>query len=680
MLHFILGGGEATPETDPLGAFLKSYGTKQFQDLATGMKDITKTIQSMDVEMAKVAKTMGLSAAQGLSIKENFSQSYQSIVDLGGKMSDVVSQQEALTTVSGRNLIALKEQSEELFAAVSVTGLKAAELQQSFYDAGMEGAHIAENVAKIVQVSNQLGVNAQAVSKTVTENLDKLNRFGFTNGVEGLAKMAGKAQVLRFNMDETLDLADDLMSPEKAIETAAAIQRLGGAATALTDPLKLMDLAQNDVGGLQDELGKLAKQYTYFDEKSKSFQIMPGARRQLKEVADALGIDRKEFEKMALETTKLEDKMSKIKFSGLDISKEDQEQLANLAQLKDVGGGKKEYVINYRDEKGQQQIANLSSLSKAQLDAIKKQTEQDAMEAGEDPQKQLVKLAKDQLGEFGRLAAAQEKIYNTIGTTIGGSKGGDALLKNARESYENLAREVSSAFGPKSEFKNKVDDFGNDVEKAGNIIVSLISGNITDVLNVFGSLSATLGTGAKDFAVKVFGDYTNKLSSESLKVTTLNADIDSGSFNFTNIEGLKAALGLSDGFYTPVGDLIQTPNGIIEPHPKDYMLLATELPKVLQLSSESGMKKILNEEVMSKVNAAIFGGLNKNNSNINEGNTQPQKQEVVHTVNFKVSVDGPKNKLTDMLVEELPKNPSLMQYIVKHFDNTKTSGGMVVKK
>jgi hypothetical protein len=60
--------------------------------------------------------------------------------------------------------------------------------------------------------------------------------------------------------------------------------------------------------------------------------------------------------------------------------------------------------------------------------------------------------------------------------------------------------------------------------------------------------------------------------------------------------------------------------------------------------------------------------------------SQPQKQEVVHTVNFKVSVDTPRNKLSDMLVEELPKNPTLMQYIVKHFDNTKTSGGMTSKK
>lgn len=680
MLYYHTGGGDATPETDPLGTFFKSYGIQQFTDFAKGLQGITKTIQSMDVEMAKVAKTMGLSAAQGLSIKENFSQSYQSIVDLGGKMSDVVSQQDALTTVSGRNLIALKEQSEELFAAVSVTGLKAEELQTAFYDAGMEGAHIAENIAKIVQVSNQLGVNAQAVSKTVTDNLDKLNRFGFVNGVEGLAKMAGKAQVLRFNVQETFDLAEDLMSPEKAIETAAAIQRLGGAATALTDPLKLMDLAQNNLPELQNELGKLAKQYTYFDEKSKSFQIMPGARRQLNEVASALGIDRKEFEKMALETSKLEDKMSKIKFSGLDISKEDQEQLANLAQLKDVGGGKKEYVINYRDEKGQQQIANLSSLSKAQLDAIKKQTEQDAMEAGEDPQKQLVKLAKDQLGEFGRLAAAQEKIFNTMSVTIGGSKAGQNLLKKGADEYSALANDVTTAFGPNSDFKRKVDIFGNDVEKMGNLLVKLMSGDFKEIATTFGSLKDVLGEGVADFGLKIFQRYEKALNDQKTSITNLDADIKTASFNFADLEGLrnalevaKAALG-GDGFKAPKagGDTLKTPSGDIVLHDKDYFLAATQLPDVLQKSVNKGLMDVLKIERQT-MNAAM----QTTNPPVQ---TQPQKQEVVHTVNFKVSVDGPKNKLTDMLVEELPKNPSLMQYIVKHFDNTKTSGGMVVKK
>jgi hypothetical protein len=680
MLYYHVVGGEATPESDPLGTYLSSFGLGPANEFKDGLKDIFKTIQSMDVEMAKVNKTMGLSAANGIALKNNFSESYQSIVDLGGKLSDVVGQQEALTNVSGRNLISLQSQSEELFAAVSVTGLKAEELQKSFYDAGMEGAHIAENVAKIVQVSNQLGVNAQAVSSTVTANLDKLNRFGFTNGVEGLAKMAGKAQALRFNMDETLDLADDLMSPEKAIEMAAAIQRLGGAATSLTDPLKLMDLAQNDVGGLQDELGKLAKQYTYFDEKSKSFQIMPGARRQLKEVADALGIDRKEFEKMALETSKLEDKMSKIKFSGLDISKEDREQLANLAQLQDVGGGKKEYVVNYRDADNKMQQAELSSLSREQLEAIKKQTEQDAMDEGKDPQKELVRLAKEQLGQFGRLAAANEKIANTANITAGGSKGGDEMLKEAANTSETFANDiVLKNFGPKSAFKTKLDNLGDDLGKISNLFINLATGDFLKVFKSLESATSLFGGTIAGVGTSLVSEYKTALEKQLGNLTTLKANVTSGTINVTSLAGIKAQLQtltteLGDGFYTPVGDTVKTPGGNIEIHEKDYFLAATQLPDVLQKSVNKGLMDVLKIERQS-MSAAMMS-----TNTQTQPQTQPQKQEVVHTVNFKVSVDTPKNKLTDMLVEELPKNPTLMQYIVKHFDNTKTSGGMIVKK
>jgi hypothetical protein len=673
MLHYLQTA--PTTDADPLGSYLKSGGLKQYADLADSFTEITKTIQSMDVEMTKVVKTMGLSAKEGLALKQNFSQSYQSIVDLGGKMSDVVAQQEALSNVSGRNLISLQSQSEALFAAVSVTGLKAEELQKSFYDAGMEGAHIAENIGKIVQVSNQLGVNAQAVAATVTTNLDKLNRFGFTNGVEGLAKMAGKAQALRFNMDETLDLADDLMSPEKAIEMASAIQRLGGAATSLTDPLKLMDLAQNDVGGLQDELGKLAKQYTYFDEKTESFQIMPGARRQLKEVADALGIDRKEFEKMALETSKLDDKMSKIKFSGLDISKEDREQLANLAQLQEnKTTGTKEYVVNYRDEKGQMQQAELSKLSREQLEAIKKQTQEDSIEAGKDPQEQLVKLAKDQLGEFGRLAAAQEKLANTVGVTMGGSKGGQLILEDAAKTYSTLANRTAEIFGPNSEFGKNMNGANVTITNVTKLLQTMLSGNFSKIVDELGSIGSIVGSAAAGFVKQEFDAFKAGLTSKSTEITTMNANVTAATLNFASLDALKTALGMRDGFYTPVGDTIKTPSGNIEIHEKDYFLAATQLPDVLQKSVNKGLMDVLKIQGQS-MNAAMMS-----NNTQRQPETTPQKQEVVHTVNFKVSVDGPKNKLTDMLIEELPKNPSLMQYIVKHFDNTKTSGGMIVKK
>jgi len=357
MFHYLHGGG-ATPPTsaeDLLGASLKSGGFSKYQEMGEGLSNTFKTIQSMDAEASKFVKTMGLTSQSSLNLKTNLNASYSQIVEMGGKMSDAVDQQEALFKVSGRNLVLFKDQSAELYASSSVTGIAGEKLLESFYQVGMEQAHVAETTFKIYDTARKMGVDAQAVSSVVTSNLDKLNRFGFVNGVEGLAKMAGKAQALKFDVKQTFELAESLMSPEKAIETAAAIQRLGGAATALTDPLKLMDLAQNNVEGLQDELGKLAKQYTFFDEKTQSFQIMKGARGQLKEVAEALGIDRAEFEKLALSSANVAKKMSQIRFPGLDISDEDKEQLANLAQLKDVGGGRKEYFVNYFDKEGNQQ-------------------------------------------------------------------------------------------------------------------------------------------------------------------------------------------------------------------------------------------------------------------------------------------------------------------------------------
>ena len=669
MLYYA-GGGDETVNDNLLGDFFKKP-LGSIDALKNSFTEASKMIQKLDVEMAKVVKTMGVSTAQGLALKENFNQSYQEVVDLGGKLSDVVDQQNALFKTTGKNLISLKEQSAELFAAVSVTGLKAEELQSAFYDVGMETAHIAENVLTMVRISNQLGVNAQAVSKTVTENLDKLNRFSFSNGVEGLAKMAGKAQALRFDVSETFELAEELMSPEKAIEIGAAIQRLGGASSALTDPLRLMDLAQNNLPELQNELGKLAKQYTYFDEKSQSFQIMPGARKQLKEVAEELGIDRKEFEKLALSSASLGKKLSEIQFNpNLDISDEDKEQLANLAQLKDIGGGKKEYVVNYRDEKGETQTARLADLSTKQLAAIQKQTEADAAAEGEDPQKQLVNIAKDQLGAIGKLAAANEKIANTIPMTIASSKTGKESLDYAANFTKTIADAAGGVFGPKSDFKRGVDEFGEKLDNFTNGgFEKLLSGNLTDIKDVITTGGGALFASTKKFIeVLIDGITSGGLSNDDLKKLPLK-----DGFFTPKGESIK----INDGFKTPkpVGDLISTPDGVIEPYPKDYMLLATELPKVLQLSSESGMKKVLDAN-MDSLSSVISGVLS--NTNTNQTNDTVAKQEVVHTINFKVSVDGQNNKLSDVLATEIKngRGAELMRTVIDNFTKTKTSGGM----
>ena len=675
MFHYLHGGGGTTPTADDfLGESIKSAGLSRYSEMGEGFASLTKTIQSMDAEAAKFAKTMGRTTENSLGLKQNLNASYGSIVDLGGKMSDAVDMQEGLFKASGRNLVLLKSQAAELFAASSVSGIGSEKLQESFYDVGMEVAHIGENMFKISEVASQMGVNAQAVSVTVTGNLDKLNRYGFVNGVEGLAKMASKAQALKFDVTQTFNLAENLMSPEKAIEVAASIQRLGGAATALTDPLKLMDLAQNDVEGLQEEIAKLAKQYTYFDEKTQSFQIMKGAKSQLREVASALDIDRAEFEKLALSSANLNKKMSEMRL-GFDASKEDKELLANLSQLENVAGGGKEYKVSYFDKDGVEQTKKLSEIKEKDLEIIKQSNKPKIVDKDDPAGKQLVEMAKGQLGEYGKLVVAQEKIANTLTNTIGGSKLGEGLLKGAVAEFEKTSVNFGKTFGAGSEFEKNIQKNVLTIANTTELLKAMVTGNFKKVMEEVVDIGAIAGGGVKDFAKGEIKTFTDAIKDVTTVASITEMSVNTvGTLNFADIPELKTKLGISDGFYTPVGDTVKTPGGNIEIHEKDYFLAATQLPDVLQKSVNKGLMDVLKIERQS-MNAAMM-----TTNTQTQPQTQPQKQEVVHTVNFKVSVDTPRNKLSDMLVEELPKNPTLMQYIVKHFDNTKTSGGMTSKK
>ena len=164
--------------------------------------------------------------------------------------------------------------------------------------------------------------------------MDKMNLYTFNGGVEGLARMAAQASILRIDMSKTFTMADKLFDPEKAIDMAASLQRLGVTQTALLDPLKLMDLAQNDPEELQNQIVEMTKSFGKLNETTGKFEIPSFARRQLKEIEESLGYSRGELSKMAVGAVEFENKMSKITFPDT-FSKEQREMIANMAELKD---------------------------------------------------------------------------------------------------------------------------------------------------------------------------------------------------------------------------------------------------------------------------------------------------------------------------------------------------------
>jgi hypothetical protein len=220
---------------------------------------------------------------------------------LGGSMKDVAQIMGDIAEASNRNLIASTEEVEKLYASQKVLEINADTLVNSFSDVGIGLAKIPEELEKSVNYVQSIGGNAKAVMKDVTNNMSQMNRFQFEGGVQGLTKMAAQASMLRFSMSETFRLADKVLDPEGAIEVASAFQRLGVSAGNLVDPFQLMNMSINDPSGLQNSLADVAKQFSYFDEETKTFKINPQGVLTLREMEKQTGDSDQEMSKIAVD-------------------------------------------------------------------------------------------------------------------------------------------------------------------------------------------------------------------------------------------------------------------------------------------------------------------------------------------------------------------------------------------
>ena len=203
-------------------------------------------------------------------------------------------------------------------------------------DVGRGIETIGDTLEESVNYIQSIGGNAEAVMKDVNANMGQMNRYQFEGGVLGLTKMAAQASMLRFDMSETFKLAENVLSPEGAIETAAAFQRLGVAAGTLVDPFALMNASINDPGALQDSLAEVSKQFTYFDEETKTFKINPQGVLTLREMEDQAKLTRGSLSKMGLAAAEADMRISEINAAGLTIvNEEDKQYLANIAKMEE---------------------------------------------------------------------------------------------------------------------------------------------------------------------------------------------------------------------------------------------------------------------------------------------------------------------------------------------------------
>jgi hypothetical protein len=243
-------------------------------------------------------------------------------------------------------------------------------LFNEFERVGLGARSAMDSIDKAGKGSLELGLRAKTTVTDIRNNIEKLNEYGFSKGIQGLAEMSRKAQEFRMNMDQVYKIAEKVMSPEGAIDLTANLQVLGGAIGDFNDPLKLMYMATNNVEGLQDALIGAASSLATYNSEQGRFELVGVNLRRAREMAAQLGIDYKEFARGAIAAQERISAGADLASKSFDLKKEDREFITNLSKM---DGGKMVIEIPktlQQEFQGQSQVA-LSDLSKSQIDVLK---------------------------------------------------------------------------------------------------------------------------------------------------------------------------------------------------------------------------------------------------------------------------------------------------------------------
>ena len=428
---------------------------------------IAGVVASLDEGASLLLKQFGVGQQMAQTLNATMADAVSNVRTLGGDIADVINTQRDASKELGRNVILSAEVNKDLYATMKVTGQEVNTLVGGFKDVGIGAGKVAGEMKKVVDIAAQSGVNASAVSEKVLQNMDALNKYNFEGGVSGLAKMAAQASLLRIDMKQTLAFAEKVFDPEGAIEMAAAMQRLGVSQSSLLDPLKMMDLAQNDPAELQNQIAQMSKQFVQLG-KDGNFEIMPGAKRQMREISQAMGIPYEQLTKMALGSAELEDKMSKIRFPDLPGLDEDkQKMIANMAEM--GKGGK--YEVQVTDEETGQTITKA-------LDKLNEKDVANLEKMANTAPKTMEDLAKDQLSTLKSIDSAIRGTADKTGLALAGGKTTTGLQKFARASVSSIAKVAS----PKElESKNLRASIDTGVDKNLDIIKQYNQGQINGI-------------------------------------------------------------------------------------------------------------------------------------------------------------------------------------------------------
>lgn len=456
---------------------IEEYKKRLVESVKFGTQDFIGAAQQMARAANEMTQAFASSRARVGEMMTAVSEAAPRMKRLGADFAETTSSLIAIAQATEKQTLASSDSVAKLYATSQVLGTDIGSIVTKFTDVGIQFGVIGGELEKSVSTVSDLGLNTKKVMSDVLASSSRLNEFNFENGVQGMTKMAARASMLRVDMSFTLDLAEKMMDPEAAVNMASAFQRLGVSSGLLADPFALMNASINDPGALQDSLANVAKQYTFFDEKSKTFKINPQGILTLRAMEKETGLAANTLTKMGLAAAETDKRLSQINPTIKFKDDSDKQFLSNLSEMNASG----EYVVKINDS----QSKNLADVTQEEFNKLI------------DEQKKAPKSMED-------IARAGMKTSDLIANDVGAIK--DAVVRGlvstsiVKDNMESGRKGLTTPTGILSDKIGKSEIFNKEAEKMSNALrdaaKGLMNGKKKEV--VFKELSDKFSDQGKD--------------------------------------------------------------------------------------------------------------------------------------------------------------------------------------
>ena len=392
----------------------------------------------------KLGKTYGIAADQVLELQRNLSETTGKAIMLGDM--------EAERMVQINKLVGANVANEFTSEMMSHMGGQLSAVQGAISKAYVTGA--------------KSGLDAAKFSEKVAKNLSLANKLSFRDGVNGIIKMTALSEKLGFNLQSVEQAANSFMDFDKAIENAAKLQMLGGAAGAFGgNPLTMAYEANYDPEAFTERMTQTLGGLATFD-KSKGIASVNGMNRDIvKAISESMGIGFEEAMSIAKKNAEVTYKENAFGSVLSQYTKEQQDFIINKSYV-DANSGH----LMMRDVSGNEHDLSKEQLSPKLLEELSKfdnMSELDIMKEQAQTLTSIQELAQGyQTSMEAALAKGVQPYLKTVEKYIKAI--GDDLLKDIMPKVTEIVKKIGDYL--EGNFTEITSGIGSALKAVGGII------------------------------------------------------------------------------------------------------------------------------------------------------------------------------------------------------------------